>query len=259
MPAQHSRWRLYLPFACFLHASRYGISDISPNFLARNNRQILQWRMGRAIDHVRSGIKILAEHQAETQGIVNITPPIVPLQQLITVIRQLKTQLYQLMQPVPHLIIALGDPPALPVLQNEPASAPTLTIPHFNNLDDAWTSLSVHWYKLMHLVSRNSENGPASQTSEVVFSLQRLDVLRAAWDWKSECSSTTETELGRLSGDGTMPFADYEVRLINGTQFMTTGGEMSETSWDTFTTQFHQVLDLAKAVAEEEKLVVRSI
>jgi len=78
--------------------------------------QILQWQIDRAISHIKGGIKILSEYWVKTGEVEdqNATPLIVPLRKLITVFLRLETQLCRLVQPIPHLIVALGDPPDLP-------------------------------------------------------------------------------------------------------------------------------------------------
>jgi len=116
----------------------------------------------------------------------------------------------------------------------------------------------------MDLVSHNGELESHDQSSEIVSSLRRMEVLQAVWDWKARCSSTMkEVELGGLSGyDKNLPVVpaqNYAVQLIDGTQLLNIEDQISEMSWHPFAEEFQTGVQLAAAVAEETNRVVGNI
>ncbi|RDI82222.1 hypothetical protein Vi05172_g7782 [Venturia inaequalis] len=65
--------------------------------------EILRRHSGMAVTHLKSGIKIIADHQAQMQSPRRITTEMVPFKHLIAVFTRLETQLCELSEPPPRI------------------------------------------------------------------------------------------------------------------------------------------------------------
>lgn len=163
-----------LLFCCFEVAKvQHAVEQLTYFF------QILRRHSGMAVTHLKSGIKIIADHQAQMQS-PRRGPEMVPFKHLIAVFTRLETQLCELSEPPPRI-----PPCRLFHAAHGKEELWKVSTPHFEDLKAAWIVLNHSWHVLEHFLHDAKDHDETGYTMPRQEWVNRRDALLQSfsnWD-----------------------------------------------------------------------------
>lgn len=217
---------------------------------------MLRREYGKAIQHIRSGINIYAEHFKKANG--KSSSQIVSNEQLEIMLRHLETHLCELsMEGRPtmprHSLVGRNAPDNGEFLQTSLGG----TLPPFANINEARLELDAYWHDLMFVLHELSEPDMFATTLSAEDFMSRCQVFQEAFvRWRIRFDSMVE-DLDRrpvpMSLKERKALAQLQIYQQSGAQILETCLQPNEMNWDNFHEGFKRNLELCDIIAQEEK------
>lgn len=221
-----------------------------------------------AVTHLKSGIKIIADHQAQMEAPAK-SSIMVPFKHLNAVFTRLETQLCELSEPPPRI-----PPCRIFHAANGKDEQWKVSTPHFENLKEAWIVLNHSWHILGHFFHDAKDHDETGYTMPPLEWVNRRDALLqrfSNWDIALTGLKEVLSSQHEPSTRDARAAALLEVHYIIGAQILQTAEpphtqtiwDELETGtkrhldkqmiWDGFQTEFERLVELASVVSGENE------